>query len=104
MFYVGQKVECLRANWTFPVTQPSILFPVCGTLYVIRSIRTRSHQAPGLRFHGLTNPAMQFRDGIIEPSFATHHPDGSPNFRPLVETDISIFTAMLTPARESIDA
>jgi hypothetical protein len=81
-FHPGMKVECISDNWFnehAPWRKPEVSK---GQIYIVRDL-TDCFGYPGLYFEGLR---------------ACYHQDA---FRPIVEkkTDISIFTAMLTPKK-----
>lgn len=91
MFHVGQKVACIRDSYYGGPTD--VFEPIVGSVYTIRSIRVdvlRPQYGVSLVFEEITNSIDR---GGREPGFY------SSRFRPIVErkTDISIFTAMLTP-------
>lgn len=65
--------------------------PVKGMVYTVREVCVVPDSGTGLRLEEVVNWPQQFRDGFVERSFSV---DG---FRPVVETDISVFTAMLAP-------
>jgi hypothetical protein len=93
MFHVGQKVCCVnepcasqKAKW------PGSNWPAKGAVYKIRAINVWPAQTL-LRLEEVDNRHFEGVLSAIEPGFPSEH------FRPIVErkTDISIFTAMLTP-------
>jgi hypothetical protein len=101
MFNVGQKVECIG----YPPTPkfalyPSAQVPKVGGIYVIRAVNDWPDEGvTRLRFVGLDNSHLLPKmGGRIEPGFNSIY------FRPIVErkTDISIFTAMLTPTKRKV--
>lgn len=86
-FRVGQEVVCIDDDWKHPLT----LFclddlPVKGGTYFIEGFCADGW----LQLKGFMHSQMTF--GRADISF---HPE---SFRPLVRTDISVFTAMLAPA------
>jgi hypothetical protein len=99
MFHVGQKVVCVsgrshKREWCGETDV------VVGAIYTIRAIYTEVMQprlGVGLVFEEIIHPAGPRGR---EPGFY------SSRFRPIVErkTDISVFTKMLTPKQESLDA
>lgn len=94
MFYVGQKVVCIggESNPAYPYDESKI-----GEIYTISNIyETEEDAVLMLEFVELYMPATdEFEAG--EPADL---------FRPIVErkTDISIFTAMLNPSDERVEA
>jgi hypothetical protein len=92
MIHVGQKVVCVDDSLS-ELRDVDEILPTKGKIYTIRAIVRRS----SLGFHlvEITNEPYRYRDGFGELSFKASR------FRPVVErkTDISIFTAMLTPAK-----
>ena len=95
-FNVGQKVVCITDDWQHSMRHLVPNVPRKGSIYHVRGY-DRVVIAPDSVGHKyiwlceITNP----RVGLTEPSFLAAH------FRPVIEreTDISIFTAMLNPAR-----
>lgn len=93
----GLKVVCLRDGWNnFPegIDPAQCRLPQAGCEYVVRSIR--DDPATGgiaIRLHWLFLPHNDYG----EPAFGVVGLDGVPNFKPVIETDISIFTKMLAP-------
>lgn len=100
MFHVNQKVVCVNAK-------PS---PICritgvsnlskGAIYTIRDIEVWEG-VECVRLVEIVERPYHFIDrGWLEPSWRANR------FRPVVsrKTDISIFTAMLTPSKQEIDA
>jgi hypothetical protein len=92
MFHVGQKVVCVDDSLS-ELRDLNEILPTRGTVYTIRAIVRRG----SLCFHlvEITNEPYRYQDGFGEVSFKAYR------FRPVVErkTDISIFTAMLTPSK-----
>lgn len=98
-FYVGQKVVCVDDKNRTVFRPGTEEFITCGSVYVIRWLGFLDRE-PVLRL-----------EGVVRPSYAripewSDYPFAIDRFRPVVErkTDISIFTKMLTPNKESIDA
>ena len=99
MFRVGQKVVCV-VEWSEPVVPGSYSdFPRKGCVYTIREL-----------LHVGSEPSLRLCEIVNPPSFycniAYHIEAGWVlwAFRPVVETDISIFTKMLTPKKRRADA
>jgi len=96
---VGQAVVCIDNTIGDEVRHlvdlTKFMIPQCGPVYTIRSIVERDGFI-GLRLHGIINPVW----GPDEAWFDSEH------FRPVVESDISVFTAILDrlPKREVVDA
>lgn len=106
---IGQKVVCINDDWPpmwrdHWMTTCAPEFPVKGQVYTIRAIVTRAIGDAGLRFVEIKNPEVncvfEGQSIVAEIVFRASY------FRPLVErkTDISIFTRLLTPQKESVDA
>jgi hypothetical protein len=95
-FDVGQKVICISDDWQQAMRHFVPNIPRKGGIYHVRGYDPIV-VAPDCIGHEyiwlceITNP----RVGVSEPSFLAAH------FRPVLErkTNISIFTAMLNPAR-----
>jgi hypothetical protein len=88
MFRIGQKVVCISSptpQWYIPNV------PVVDEIYVIRGIRTEAHiEGYGVLLDRVINQEILWDDGdTCEWGFRPRH------FRPLVETDISVFEEML---------
>jgi hypothetical protein len=90
MFHVGQKVVCVNAAKSYPTDDLEY-----GHVYTIRSLVTevlfQEGRATGVKLNEIKRSSEVDSDvfWVLE------------RFRPVVErkTDISIFTAMLTPAK-----
>lgn len=96
-FNVGQKVECIkRDRWTFFSGE---IVPVFKGIYTIRAIDV-DPEGTFLRFVEIVNAPAEYDNGYGECSFWIRR------FRPVVErkTDISIFTAILTPKKAKVEA
>ena len=82
MFHVGQDVVCIRDDWGFSPKGLKIL-PKKGEVYKVAGIREPGffalHKVPHLNLIGWDN----------------HNKFASNFFRPVLKTDISVFTAML---------
>lgn len=100
MFRVGQKVAAVAFEYPdgtkVPQNAPNLKI---GNVYTIRDIDQRTvplYGAPTIRLHEVSGNIIYTQVGLWE---CGYHPSC---FRPLIErkTDISIFTAMLTPKSE----
>lgn len=100
-FHVGQKVVCVDDDFSNCGRLPLNL-PRKGGIYTLRD----PFSADGWTWWRLVevvnapaNP-LNGQYGVQEPGFVPRR------FRPIVErkTDISIFTAMLTPSKQGVDA
>ena len=96
MFYVGQKVVCVDADCGSMYGNPLVQYTSClhglkeKEIYTIRAIfNDGSEQWPGGNVY-LEEIKRPFEDGMEAPYSIER-------FRPLVETDISIFEKMLVP-------
>jgi hypothetical protein len=97
---VGQKVVCIfdfiknNKNKNFS----NLLWPIKDQVYTIREIGIghddRGKQGIGLRFIEIKNDATNTVDGMCEQMF------DHACFKPLVTTNIDIFTKMLTKIKE----
>lgn len=103
-FYVGQKVVCVDDDWRMFLPfwmRVKAAFrrrdtdPRRGGIYHVREVLMKDDQ-PWLRLAEIRNRAEL---GFVEPMYMGRC------FRPVVErkTDISIFTAMLTPAKKAVE-
>jgi hypothetical protein len=106
-FHVGQKVVCVDApKPLFTKWKATDFFvPIIGQVYTLRDvfIEDRYANAPVIlyvRLCEIQNKSVETYTGPYEPAFGASH------FRPLLprKTNISIFTAMLNPQRQSEDA
>lgn len=93
-FHVGQKVVCLPAPWML-IPVPPWVCPEVWNIYTLREI------LPWPNTLGSSCRLLEIKNEMIhnfEPAFSIQY------FRPLVEkkTDISVFTAMLTPNKECV--
>lgn len=93
-FHVGQRVVCVddsryARGHGFEVT------PVKGSTYTIRDFAERE-DGLGVRLIEIVNPEgnYRWRPGLTECTFHIRR------FRPVRDTDISIFTNMLVPTKE----
>jgi hypothetical protein len=105
-FHVGQNVTMIQTweqylagavNVNLP--EPDETIPEFGRVYTIRAVSLMWGRE-FLRFVEIVNPIKLFVEGLDEVVFPAR------NFRPVIErkTDISIFTSMLTPNRQKVDA
>jgi hypothetical protein len=97
-FHVGQKVACLiEASDATRKKFPEAVWPSKNAVYTIRSMFPYMGRTL-LRFCELDNSQSTW--GGVERGFNSKY------FRPIVErkTDISIFTAMLNPSKQGVDA
>lgn len=96
MFYVGQKVVCVRSWGTR--NREEYECPVKGVVYTVREFVDIGTE-PSLRVCEIHNSPIAWAnvEGLVEPSWVRHA------FRPMVErkTDISVFTALLDPANQT---
>lgn len=102
-FYVGQKVVYLGTGTIGNNIIASARSPKRDQICTIREIDPiyiPFHGCPGIRVEEVVNESVRWSGILIEPCRT------SDNFRPVVErkTDISIFTAMLTPSTERVQA
>lgn len=105
-FVVGQKVVCLIDEWSSSgvaslLAHAPHTFPQKGKIYTIRNIETFREGFVYLHFVEIVNPVIPFFHGPWEQGWDYRR------FRPLADrkTDISVFTALLTPAgRIPVDA
>ncbi len=104
-FHVGQKVVCVDDEWKDVNWKYIPSRPVRGQVYTVRSVHiTERTDGPevSMLLNEITNPIVAWpKIGKSEGDFPAYR------FRPVIErkTDISIFTAMLTPKqRERVDA
>jgi hypothetical protein len=89
-FHVGQKVVCVNASGLEAVARRlSVDVPKQGAVYTIRSF----YISDGVFLEEVRNPP---NPGYPEWDIAAWH---AWRFRPIRETDISIFTAMLNRAK-----
>ena len=101
-FRVGQKVVAVSQN----NRDVSVSDLVVGQIYTIRDIDSRAADAGyhdgelTIRLEEIFNPVRRTTIGDWEAGYVAHR------FRPVVEhkTDISVFTAMLTPSKQGVEA
>jgi hypothetical protein len=91
MFHVGQRVVCVRNDFT---TEYDETIPRKGGLYTIRAIRRGRCGYAFVQLVEIVNPKINYVNGVDEVAFIVYA------FRPVVErpTDISIFQRMLVPS------
>lgn len=92
-FYVGQKVECIKAvhpDWDKPP------FLTIGAIYTVENIYEPLEGEFALELVELPQPG----NDLVFPGFRADH------FRPIVErkTSIAIFKAMLNPSKQEVEA
>lgn len=105
-FHVGQKVVCIRERdeWTGPrAAMTRTTFPVKDAVYTVRDVFAHPLSVSDsiyLRLAEIHNTPAPTVLGLFEAGFVTT------GFRPVVErkTDISLFTAMLTPKKAKENA
>jgi hypothetical protein len=93
-FRIGQQVECID-DLGFEYSNGEQL-PVKGSVYSIREIDAEMGLETALRFEELKNKRGHYIDQSSECCFLAWR------FRPVVRTDISIFTSMLAPKKASV--
>lgn len=102
-FRVGQRVVCV--DDTIARGYGDENYPKRGDIYTIRAIMPFLSECGEAMFllHEVTNSVRDYRTDDYS-LVRTEKPFGARRFRPLIErkTDISIFTAMLTP--QGVDA
>jgi len=96
-FRIGQKVVCVDDFWEAPPAADHLIRPQKDQVYTVRDLAPGwiSSNGPAIRLEEIINrKTLWQKSGFCELAFKTSR------FRPLVErkTDISIFTAMLTPS------
>lgn len=99
-WYVGMKVVCISG----PLIQnrTKITQPIIGSIYTIREIFPCSPQKVDLcpisiRLIEIINTPRQYLEGFSECKFFACR------FRPLHNTDISIFNSLLNPTPKQIE-
>lgn len=101
MFYVGQKVVCIRASFS-GLRRVTLHDLVERQIYTVRDTFLATDGTPCVRLQEICNPRRfnRRRAAMWEPGYKTER------FRPVVErkTDISIFKAMLNPSDERVTA
>lgn len=91
-WHVGMKVVCIRESKRLLACES---YPTIGTIYTLRSIFA-DDDGVFVRLREIRNPVMHYEDGTEEMAFDVQF------FRPVQprRTDISVFTSMLTGAKE----
>lgn len=92
MFRVGMKVVCVRGRVRFNRCDVQ---PAIGEIYTVRSVFVTVEGVESIRVNEIIAP--------LHSSGKEYGFDAS-RFRPVVDTDISIFTAMLNPSLEDLRA
>lgn len=97
-FHIGQKVVCVDGKTHFG--HGTEITPTKGTVYTVRSVFLCGfHGTTKIRLNEIHNEPMRYMTGVEECGF------GAYRFRPVRETDISIFKAMLvTPPKQRVSA
>ena len=97
-FRVGQEVVCIFDGF-WGLNMFGEIMPVKNQTYTIREIVIDDDGDSCFRFNEIINRVHRYKQGVVECSF------WSARFRPIVKTDISIFTAMLAPStKQRVDA
>jgi hypothetical protein len=92
-FRIGQRVVCVDVRGWKPRMWKNWNYPNKGDVYTIREILADRDGLTCVRLVELLNrPGINFQLNIVDEPFF-----GGFRFRPVKETDISIFTAMLAP-------
>ena len=94
------RVVCIKDDWIPNEYSSEIEFPVKGRIYTVRCTYfdpIGKHTA--YRFYEIRNRKFDFLDGYHEPAF------NEVAFRPVKETDISVFTKLLqkTPNKKELE-
>lgn len=93
-FHVGQMVVCVDDSFRGIIWRGEIL-PVKGQVYTIRSMYADG-DAVGLRLEEIVNEQKVYSDGVNECAFNARY------FRPVKQTSIDCFTAILTKTPETV--
>ncbi len=105
MFKVGERVVCVGSGYWGGLLSSSRApnAPITGGIYTVRWAGYYDELAC-IRLEELVNPVYQWRSGLAECAFVVQNRNGQVNFRPVVtrKTDISIFTKLLTPNKETV--
>lgn len=93
-FQIGKQVVCLKDGWFNKNARcfKGCIWPVKDGVYTIRDIRKDSEDSASFLFEEIRNPTLTLKEGMTEIRFVTR------NFRPVKDTSIDDFTAMLSPA------
>ena len=94
-FRVGQRVMCVDGSPHWGGMGDEIL-PVEGKIYTIRDLVDCKEEGIGVRVDEIVNAPRLYRTGFMEGCLLPER------FRPLVETNIDIFKAMLQPLPEPV--
>lgn len=103
-FYVGQKVVCIaKGDWKVSKAEhlaggQSIIVPENGKIYTVRNIYIDPLSGePGIRLNEIINDKISKWENFtlyLEIGWPPHE------FRPVKETDISVFKKLLRPIRD----
>jgi hypothetical protein len=94
-FYAGQKVVCIARGPYQEFRDLGFSVPVRGGIYTIREIYIDPLVSLiGVRLEEIRNPHSALFTFPAEPGFCASE------FRPVKETDISIFQKLLKPVKE----
>ena len=94
-FRVGQEVVCIHATKWYPRMGETNV--VKGKKYTIRGFDgVLPEGTNGIVLEEIVNPVLPYNKGLGEAGF---HPN---QFRPVVKTNIEIFTAMLAPSPSKV--
>lgn len=96
----GAKVVCVRDNWTGGQFLSTRNLPKLRCVYTVRETRWVEGFGLLLMLAEIVNPPFAFREGLIEPGFATSF------FRPArtIEDDVSLFKHLLNTQPVGEDA
>lgn len=98
---VGQRVVCINDRWGGPdvrlLQAEGYIFPKKHNIYTIREIRPDSKNI-GLLFEEIPNSVVHTVGGILEVGFIADR------FKPLDESRLDIFRAMLVEKPQHADA
>lgn len=93
-WHVGMKVVLIDDNWgpRHDIAR-GVVNPVKGVVYTVRSVQMALSGFVCITLNEIRNPILQYRSSIGERLYRAYR------FRPVQtrQTDISIFTAMLSP-------
>lgn len=95
MFYVGQKVVCVDDKSHPGASWGSTETPKCGDIYTVSGVLLSNDDVLVLHLIEIQ------RDRESRAIFGPDVGFGAYRFRPLINTDISMFEAMLNPQRET---
>lgn len=94
MFRVGQRVYCVDAIPSFDWHRIDVNWPVVGCVYTIRGIMISIRGNACLLLEEVINERRVCLEGFVEPAFSGRR------FRPVKDTSIEVFRALLTPIHE----